>query len=260
MWSVEQLMGQFIGPPLAGVLIAAGIAVPFSVDAALLVLAAGLVWLIRLQPAAPVRSPFWAALREGIRFMRRDGALLRLAIVLGCANVLATAVVTVQALFAQDVLGLNATGYGLVLSVEAVGAIAGSMCAPALLRHLGQRTCLVLAIGVWAIGYVVAGLSAHPAALAGALGAVMLAAMVWNVITVSWRQRRIPAPLLGRVNSIYRFFGWGAMPLGALAGGAFVALVEPTFGREWALRAPLLGAGAACAALAVYARLRLSLD
>lgn len=33
MWSAEQVTGQFIGPPLAGLLIAAGIAIPFGLDA-----------------------------------------------------------------------------------------------------------------------------------------------------------------------------------------------------------------------------------
>ena len=34
-------------------------------------------------------------------------------------------------------------------------------------------------------------------------------AVVWNVITVSLRQSIIPDGLLGRVNSVYRFFAWG---------------------------------------------------
>ena len=34
--------------------------------------------------------------------------------------------------------------------------------------------------------------------------------VLWNVITVSLRQAIIPDHLLGRVNSVYRFFGWGA--------------------------------------------------
>lgn len=33
--------------------------------------------------------------------------------------------------------------------------------------------------------------------------------VLWNVITVSFRQSVIPDDLLGRVNSVYRFFGWG---------------------------------------------------
>ena len=45
---------------------------------------------------------------------------------------------------------------------------------------------------------------------------------MWNVVTVTLRQRSVPAELLGRVNSAYRMLGWGLMPLGALAGG-FIA-------------------------------------
>ena len=48
----------------------------------------------------------------------------------------------------------------------------------------------------------------------------MLLAVLWKVITVSLRQTIIPDELLGRVNSVYRFFGWGMMPIGALLGGA----------------------------------------
>jgi MFS family permease len=42
---------------------------------------------------------------------------------------------------------------------------------------------------------------------------------LWNVITVSLRQRLIPAELFGRVNSVYRFLGTGTMTIGAFLGG-----------------------------------------
>jgi MFS family permease len=56
------------------------------------------------------------------------------------------------------------------------------------------------------------------------------------VITVSLRQTIIPDELLGRVNSVYRFLGWGSMPIGALAGG----VIAGAFG----LRAPFVVGGA----------------
>jgi len=59
------------------------------------------------------------------------------------------------------------------------------------------------------------------------------------VVTISLRQRVVPARLLGRVNSVYRMLGWGLMPLGALAGG-FVAHAA-------GLRAPYVVAGLLCA-------------
>ena len=259
LWSTEQLTGQFIGPPLAGVLIASGIGLPFGIDVAMLVLAAGLVWLINLPAQVRVQKSFGKALLEGIAFMRADRVLLRLAIVLGVANFLATATITVQVLFAQDVLSLSAFAYGTVLSVAALGAITGSLLAPRLTKAIGLHPCLLLSIAGWAVGYFVIGVSSSGIFMGLALFGVMASAMLWNVITVSWRQRRIPTELLGRVNSIYRFFGWGSMPLGALAGGFVVSLLEDGLGREAALRAPFLLAAACCVLLLVYAVFRLRL-
>ena len=48
----------------------------------------------------------------------------------------------------------------------------------------------------------------------------------WNVITVSLRQTIIPAHLLGRVNSVYRFFAWGMIPIGSALGGVLVLVVD----------------------------------
>ena len=53
--------------------------------------------------------------------------------------------------------------------------------------------------------------------VAGVLMAVF--GTVWNVLTVSLRQRLIPADLFGRVNSVYRFLGTGTSAIGALIGG-----------------------------------------
>jgi hypothetical protein len=72
-----------------------------------------------------------------------------------------------------------------------------------------------------------------------ALPAGGAAGMLWNVITVSLRQRLVPAHLLGRVTSAYRVVGLGAMPLGAAIGGVVA--------EELGLRAPWFVAGAALA-------------
>ena len=63
------------------------------------------------------------------------------------------------------------------------------------------------------------------------------------MITVSLRQTVIPDRLLGRVNSVYRFFGWGAIPIGTLLGGSLVALLDGPISRDWALRMPWIVAG-----------------
>jgi hypothetical protein len=83
-------------------------------------------------------------------------------------------------------------------------------------------------------------------------------AMIWNTITDSLRQRHIPDVLLGRVNSAYRFFGWGVMPIGILAGGVIVRTTEPWLGRDLALRAPFVVGCALAVILAVVMWRRVS--
>lgn len=95
--------------------------------------------------------------------------------------------------------------------------------------------------------------------VAAALFVEMIGALIWNIVTVSYRQRRIPDLLLGRVNAIYRFFGWGLMPFGALAAGALVAALEPSWGREASLRAPYVLCGLGMAAMLIYGRIKLRL-
>ena len=74
----------------------------------------------------------------------------------------------------------------------------------------------------------------------------------------SLRQTIVPDHLLGRVNSVYRFFGWGAISLGTLLGGALVTVGETFLDRDNALRAPFLVAAALHVALFAYAAPRLT--
>jgi MFS family permease len=72
------------------------------------------------------------------------------------------------------------------------------------------------------------------------------------------RQEIIPDELLGRVNSVYRFFGWGMIPIGTFLGGVLVAVTEDALGRETGLRIPFFVAAALEAILLIYALPRLS--
>ena len=117
-----------------------------------------------------------------------------------------------------------------------------------------------LALALFPLPWLVIAFSDQPAVVGIALFVGMGAGVVWNLVTVSYRQRLIPDALLGRVNSLYRFFGWGMMPVGALAGGWIVSLAEEPFGRDMALRLPYVVAALGTAALALYGwrRLRMS--
>lgn len=258
MWSAEQVTGQFIGPPLAGMLVAASVAVPFGANATVYALSALLVWLIVLPPRKPVGTGrFLPALIEGLGWMKRNPVILRLAVMLGVINAMFIGGMTVLVLYAQEVLGLSAPQYGVLLTVAALGGVAGGLLAPAVAARIGMRRSLLVALGIFVAVHLLIGLFSSVVLTGLALFAEAAAGMLWNVVTVSYRQRLIPDALLGRVNSVYRFFGWGAMPFGAMGAGALVAALSPVIGRSEALHAPFLVAAVASVGLLISAARRL---
>jgi MFS family permease len=116
-------------------------------------------------------------------------------------------------------MGLSATGFGLLLAMSAVGAIIGSAIAPWTERTLGRTRALTVALCIFPVIGLTPALTTSVLAFAAALVISGVFNVVWNVITVSLRQRIVPDAMLGRVNAGYRLVAWGTMPLGALLGG-----------------------------------------
>ena len=260
LWSVEQVTGQFVGPPLAGVLIALTVPAPFLFEALAFGLAALAIWAIGF-PARPVAAPlgFWREMRAGWHWLRGHAVLLRLAVMLGGLNAAHLATMTVMVLFAQEILGLDSVGFGLLLTAAAAGGVAGGLICPWLAARLGPQRSLMVALGLFPLPYLALWLTSSVLVAGAMLAFEAFTAILWNVVTVSYRQRVIPDALLGRVNAIYRFFGWGMMPLGALAGGWIMAWAEPSLGREEALRLVFLVAAVGFGLLFTYGLLRLRL-
>jgi MFS family permease len=261
LWAGEEAANQFAGPPLGSLFLAVGFAVPFVFDAGSFAAAAALISLI--TPAArranvAARRPWRAELAEGMRWLWRNQLLRTMAVVLGLLNASASITFAVYVLFAQEVLDASTVQFALIMMAGAAGAVIGGWTASTLTRALGSGPALTLALAGTAVVEMTIGfLSSVPVVavmnLAGALLAVL-----WNVVTVSLRQAIIPDQLLGRVNSVYRFFAWGMIPVGAAIGGVIVAVVAAFGDRELALRVPWVVAGGIDVALLVYAAPRLT--
>ncbi|WP_299927192.1 MFS transporter [uncultured Pelagimonas sp.] len=253
LWTVENVMGHFVGPPLAGVLIALALPLPFLLDAVSFAVAAILVAGITLKAreARIQRSPLDEA-REAWAWMRAHPVILKLALMLGLLNGLSIMGMTLVVLVSQEILGLSAAAHGVLLTSAALGGVVGGLLGPRVIAAIGQGPSLWLALGLFPLPMLAIALTSSPWVVGGALFVESFAALLWNIVTVSYRQRVIPDDLLGRVNSVYRFFGWGGIPIGALLGGAIVAIFEPSLGREMALRLPYWGAALGMTGLAIY--------
>jgi MFS family permease len=100
----------------------------------------------------------------------------------------------------------------------------GSLVAAPVERVLGRARVLLLAVATAAIALAAPGIVPNVWVVAAAGVGTGTTIVMWNVITVSLRQRIIPDELLGRVNSGYRLLGWGSMPIGAALGGTLAEL------------------------------------
>ncbi|HJY62444.1 MAG TPA: MFS transporter, partial [Streptosporangiaceae bacterium] len=245
---------SFLGPPVGSLLFAAAAVLPFGLDAASFAGSAALLArLPRTGHAAEnaengenaKHPPIRAQIAEGLHWLARHRLLRVVAVLLGIYNFANQMGQAVLVLLATQTLHVSARGYGLLLAASAVGSVVGGLVNPILTRRMGMLPSLVLPALVDAAAFVGIGLAPGPIVVAALLAVQGFSVTMWNVVTISLRQRVVPGHLLGRVNSVYRMLGWGLMPLGALAGG-FVAHAA-------GLRAPYIVAGLLCGLSALAA-------
>lgn len=248
MWSAESLTNSFIGPPLGSFMIGIAIYLPFFVDAGSFFVAVALIASISgsfkpIQESPREKIDFKAEIKEGFTWLWSHHLLRSLAIILGCMNCVGTMVAATLILFSQEVLHTSVFEFALLGTSGAIGGTIGGLIAPKISASIGSGPSLWLVMALGPIGEVLIGTTSswHIVWIVGVF--TTLVAILWNTITVSLRQSIIPSHLLGRVNSVYRFFAWGSIPIGMFLGGGLVTLSQHFMSREMALRTPyLLGA------------------
>ena len=246
MWSAESLTNSFIGPPLGSLIIGIAIFLPFFFDAVSFFIAVALIASLAgsfrpIQSDAPrEKINFRAEIREGFDWLWVHPLLRPMAIILGCMNGLGTMVGAVYILFAQEVLHTTVFIFAILGTAGAIGGTIGGFFAPKVSAKLGSGPSLALALAVAPIGNLIIGLTSSWQAVWVVTAFETFVAILWNTITVSLRQSIIPPALLGRVNSVYRFFAWGSIPIGMFVGGGLVTVMTHVVSRESALRAPYL--------------------
>jgi len=224
LYAVELVANVFIGPPLGGLLAAVALAAAFGLPAAAYLVGAGCLALIAgsFRPAhqgPPTRLRDEIA--EGVRFLWGHPVLRPLAFMLGVGNMAYAAYGAVFVLFAvaPGPMRLSEAGFGTLTAAIGLGALAGTWLAAPAERRLGRVRTLAVSLVLSAVSLVAPATTANPLLVGASMAAGGVAVVLWNVVTVSLRQRITPDRLLGRLNAGYRLVGWGSMPLGALLGG-----------------------------------------
>jgi MFS family permease len=222
------------GPGLGGLLVEA-LTAPYALvvdSASFLVSVVSLAAIRRREPEPQVasRPPLLRSIGEGFRFAFANPFLRAIAGEAAVFNLFEQTIMTAFVVYAIRELNLSPGVLGLVISTGAAGALAGSVIAARLARRFGFGATI---FGSMVVACFVPLLIALPhgrgAATVVALAAIFCfwggAVAVSNVLVVSLRQTVTPDAMLGRMNASYRFFTYGAIPLGALLGGGLAGLI-----------------------------------
>jgi MFS family permease len=265
LWAAEGVANTFVGPPLGSLLLVVAFSLPFFVDAASFFVAAALVATIPGRFRAErsddhVVQPWRTELGEGLRWLWGHDLLRPMAIILGLMNLASMLGTATLVLFAQEVLDVGPVMFTVLGFGAAFGGVVAGTFASAVSKRLGSGTCLAITLAGSAVtAFAIFLVPVWPVVMV-MFAITALLGTLWNVITVSLRQTIIPPHLLGRVNSVYRFFAWGMMPIGAALSGAIVFGVSRVATRDWALRSVWLADALVHLALFLLGRRKLSTD
>ncbi|MFL6134342.1 MAG: MFS transporter [Nocardioidaceae bacterium] len=227
-WTQTSLVmgANLAGPPLGAALFVWLPGFPLVLEAASFAVAAALVALLRRRmddrpppTSAASRTSLGTELADGLRYLLGHRLLRTLAMLLAAINAISGAVVSLLVLYVLEVMDYPEAAYGWFMAVFAIGGIVGAAAVPQLKARLGTFTAVLLAAGGFTVGALLMGLLPYLPLVVVGIVVTGIGSSLWNVITMSLRQRIVPSHMLGRVTGVYRMLGLGAIPFGAAAGG-----------------------------------------
>ncbi|WP_375384179.1 MFS transporter [uncultured Microbacterium sp.] len=235
MQAAQVTIDSFIATPIAGVLFAVSMVLPVWIGAAGYIIPIALAIFLPLSAARPLRhdpqprddgearAPVSAKSAAGYLWHHH---YLRVIVVftsiVGCAFSFAQAPTI---LYFLDTMHVQPAAIGFVTAGVGMGALGGSLTAPALVQRFGRG-----AVMLWAniaAGLFLIGLAFAPEVITAviAYAGMAFAVSTWNVPWGALRQTIVPGEIFGRVLGIIRSFTWGLFPFATLLGG-FVARID----------------------------------
>lgn len=218
------------GPGLGGLVVAV-IGAPLALLVNAVTYVASALCLRRLpEPERPLTHEEvgdrkgWQVLGRGFVELARQPVLVALIGAGALSNMALMAFQSVYFAYALEQWGLSEFVAAAILSAVAFGTIVGNLAAEPWSDRTGARKILMVAFSVGAVGSMpLVVLTRHPGA---AVALLVTSFVLWgfafgvsNVISTTYRQKVIPAAVMGRVLGAARTLVFGAFPLGAAAGG-----------------------------------------
>ncbi|MFI7540104.1 MFS transporter [Actinoplanes sp. NPDC049599] len=216
------VLHQFAAKPLGAWLFVVAAAAPFGANALSYAASAALIAGIGTLPPPeprPHRS-LRTDIAEGVRWLWGHRLLRTLAVTMAFGNMIFCAAFAIFVLYAFERLGLGRVGYGLLLTAFALGGLAGSVAAPALLRTVSATVLLRGGLAVEVALHATLAATRTVWVAAAMIVVFSIHATVWGNAVMTLRQRSVPSAVYGRVSSVYALLDLGGAAVGSLLGGA----------------------------------------
>ena len=234
-------------PGLAGLLITL-LSAPFAIAFdAVSFLASGLL-ISATHPGAPQlpverRRSLAAEAAEGVRFLLRDPALVRIVIGAAVSNVGLMMGLALQLIFLYRVMHLSAAVVGACFAIGSLASLVGAVYNRRIMNRLGIYRTLVLSTFIEGTAYILIPAGTVLPVIPLLLGTLILSGFfntTWNVSVTTFRQTRIAPQLMGRVGAAGRVIGYGALPVGSLLGGFLGQTLSARLGERTGLAIALV--------------------
>jgi MFS family permease len=219
--AVVSNIARIVAPAVGGIFIGtAGIASTYYAQTLFFILATGATLL--LHPARytdPVRTPMIEGIREGLSYVRRDRTVGRLVVLNAIPAVLIYPYVSMMPIFAEDVLQVGSSGFGILLTGVGFGSIPGGLIVAGMTHSPVKGKTMGIAMLIY-MGMVAAfGLSTYfPLSFA-----ILVAAGIgWSMMVTlnqTLIQSHVEGGYRGRILALHSTVH-GLTPFGNLAMGA----------------------------------------
>jgi MFS family permease len=227
--------GAIAGPALAGLLIAtAGIAYCYLANA--LSYVAVLVALLLMGPVPQDRAlrregglgprALAAAVREGLNFVLGQ-RLIFSSMLLDFFATFFSSATALMPIFAREILGVGAVGYGWLIAAPAIGALGAGLVLSTSGPIRNQGRVLLVTVAGFGLATIVYGLSRSFALTFLSLVVTGVTDSISMIIRNTIRQLRTPDALRGRMTSVNQIFFLGGPQLGELEAGLVAQLWSP---------------------------------
>jgi len=248
----EVIVSQFAGAPLSGLLYAVSIALPFFFSTTGFILAGLLILLFPFEREINARKEGDAGqaklglkgdIKFALNYLYQDKQIFSIVVITTLLGFFYSLSNAIAPLFILKELKVSPALFGVVLAIQGVGALAGSIAAPMVSKYLGRGKALAINVFFASLLVIFIGLSPNAYFFVAVSVLIGFTISVWNILLMSLYQSLIPPELYGRIHGARRTIVWGLMPIGAIIGGVIA---------RGGLRLPFLIGGAIATLIAFF--------